>query len=91
MSPDPNFDLIAAPEATPAPALVQLTLAAASAQVEPAGVVTYTVVISNTLTGVQSMTGRCRMKRVGHTESWWRSGDPIPMGYRDQNHNSQVI
>ena len=25
----------------------------------------------------------------GHTESWWRSGDPIPMGYRDQNHNTQ--
>lgn len=25
----------------------------------------------------------------GHTESWWRSGDPIPMGYRDQNHTPQ--
>ncbi|MGB3060892.1 MAG: hypothetical protein WBE17_14260, partial [Anaerolineae bacterium] len=49
MSPDPNFDLIAAPEATPAPALVQLTLAAAPVLVEPSGVVTYTVVISNTL------------------------------------------
>ncbi|MFZ1238643.1 MAG: hypothetical protein WAV66_04795, partial [Anaerolineae bacterium] len=49
MSPDPNFDLIAAPEATPAPTLVQLTLAAAPVLVEPSGVVTYTVVISNTL------------------------------------------
>lgn len=25
----------------------------------------------------------------GHTISWWRSGDPIPMGYRDQNHAAQ--
>jgi len=25
----------------------------------------------------------------GHTEPWWRSGDPIPMGYRDQNHAPQ--
>ncbi len=24
-----------------------------------------------------------------HTEPWWRSGDPIPMGYRDQNHTPQ--
>ncbi|MFZ1595189.1 MAG: hypothetical protein WAW26_04970, partial [Anaerolineae bacterium] len=49
MSPDPNFDLISDPDATPAPAVVQLTLAAAPRQVEPAGVVTYTVVITNTL------------------------------------------
>ncbi|MBK9095283.1 MAG: DUF11 domain-containing protein [Anaerolineae bacterium] len=49
MSPDPNFDLISDPDATPAPAVVQLTLAAAPPQVEPAGVVTYTVVITNTL------------------------------------------
>ncbi|MGB4802665.1 MAG: hypothetical protein WBV59_08405, partial [Anaerolineae bacterium] len=49
MSPDPNFDLISEPGATPAPAVVQLTLAAAPQQVEPAGVVTYTVVITNTL------------------------------------------
>lgn len=25
----------------------------------------------------------------GHTAAWWRSGDPIPMGYRDQNHVAQ--
>ncbi|MBK9092015.1 MAG: DUF11 domain-containing protein [Anaerolineae bacterium] len=49
MSPDPNFDLISDPGAMPAPAVVQLTLAAAPRQVEPAGVVTYTVVITNTL------------------------------------------
>ncbi|MFZ1707888.1 MAG: hypothetical protein WAW20_04760, partial [Anaerolineae bacterium] len=49
MSPDPNFDLISDPDATPAPAPVQLTLAATPQQVEPAGVVTYTVVITNTL------------------------------------------
>jgi len=24
-----------------------------------------------------------------HTEAWWRSGVPIPMGYRDQNHVAQ--
>ncbi|WP_343425927.1 hypothetical protein [Candidatus Amarolinea dominans] len=49
MSPDPNFDLISEPGATPAPAVVQLTLAAAPQEVEPAGVITYTVVITNTL------------------------------------------
>jgi hypothetical protein len=25
----------------------------------------------------------------GHTVSWWRSGDPIPMGYRNQNNAAQ--
>ena len=25
----------------------------------------------------------------GHTQPWWRSGDPIPMGYRNQNNATQ--
>jgi murein DD-endopeptidase MepM/ murein hydrolase activator NlpD len=25
----------------------------------------------------------------GHTQAWWQSGDPIPMGYRDQNNAPQ--
>ncbi|MFZ2520167.1 MAG: hypothetical protein WA089_15830, partial [Anaerolineae bacterium] len=49
MSPDPHLDLISDPGATPAPSVVQLTLAAAPQEVEPAGVITYTVVITNTL------------------------------------------
>ncbi|WP_343413969.1 hypothetical protein [Candidatus Amarolinea dominans] len=74
MSPDPNFDLIAAPEATPAPALVQLTLAAAPVLVEPSGVVTYTVVISNTLAD-RTLTGLVVSDTLPLELTYWPAGE----------------
>ncbi|MBK7201816.1 hypothetical protein [Candidatus Amarolinea dominans] len=74
MSPDPNFDLIAAPEATPAPALVQLTLAAAPRQVEPAGVVTYTVVITNTLAD-RALSGLVVSDTLPLELAYWPAGE----------------
>ncbi|MBK6430432.1 hypothetical protein [Candidatus Amarolinea dominans] len=74
MSPDPNFDLIAAPEATPAPALVQLTLAAAPVQVEPSGVVTYTVVITNTLAD-RALSGLVVSDTLPLELAYWPAGE----------------
>ncbi|MBK6562018.1 hypothetical protein [Candidatus Amarobacter glycogenicus] len=74
MSPDPNFDLISDPGATPAPALVQLTLAAATVLVEPSGVVTYTVVISNTLAD-RTLTGLVVSDTLPLELTYWPAGE----------------
>ncbi|MBK9093665.1 MAG: DUF11 domain-containing protein [Anaerolineae bacterium] len=74
MSPDPNFDLISDPGATPAPAPVQLTLAAAPRQVEPAGVVTYTVVITNTLAD-RALSGLVVSDTLPLELAYWPAGE----------------
>ncbi|MFZ1551013.1 MAG: hypothetical protein WAV53_06405, partial [Anaerolineae bacterium] len=74
MSPDPNFDLISDPDATPAPAPVQLTLAAAPPQVEPAGVVTYTVVITNTLAD-RALSGLVVSDTLPLELAYWPAGE----------------
>ncbi|MFZ1237966.1 MAG: hypothetical protein WAV66_01355, partial [Anaerolineae bacterium] len=74
MSPDPNFDLISDPDATPAPAPVQLTLAAAPQQIEPAGVVTYTVVITNTLAD-RALSGLVVSDTLPLELAYWPAGE----------------
>ncbi|MFZ1465762.1 MAG: hypothetical protein WAV60_17080, partial [Anaerolineae bacterium] len=74
MSPDPRLEPISDPDATPAPAPVQLTLAAAPPQVEPAGVVTYTVVITNTLAD-RALSGLVVSDTLPLELAYWPAGE----------------